>query len=233
MFWNNSCWHKCILKKYWFTCRVYGGKSPKTNARSSAFPAPVHVFTPHVMHYAHASICAGSTAQADKQIFTPEHFVSSRGNHRHGSCGQGFLAGLKHWFLECTLFSAPYVETQTLAFIHTCTQSLNPVRWNKKAALAELRSAQVHTFLECWLWSGALALNETWTATSPWVVNLLSSHHSQSPLANRIKCSARPQKTLARTSFFIWIPAWGSGQKSSYVNESRVKEMCWEEYLSS
>lgn len=99
-----------------------------------------------------------------------------------------------------------HAETQTLSFIHTCTRNLIlPVETRK--LWAELKFAEVHAFFKYWLEEGPASdqsLAVVYTVTSPWVVNLPSSHHSHSPLVNR-KNVQHSSRTHARASFGLNI----------------------------
>lgn len=129
----------------------------------------------------------------DKQSLYPEHSVPEPPLLKSDLQTQimwlswiGFVTGLKHWFQMCTRIRFSCRNTNALIHSHMYSQS-NPVSWNRKAAFAE-----VHTFFKCLLQEGLASdesLAEIYTVTSPWVVNLPSSHQSHLPLVNRIKCS--------------------------------------------
>lgn len=134
-------------------------------------------------------------------------------------------------------FSFFNAAAQTRPFIHTCTRSLNPVSWNKKAASPSWDFAEVHTFFQALAFFGRASASDesrakVWTVTSRWVVNLPSSHHSFLPLVNRIKCSAWPQD-VCQDIFWTEYQFEAVASKTCYVNVSRVTEMCWEENLNS
>lgn len=147
----------------------------------------------------------------------------------------GFLAGLKRWFQMCTLTGFPCWNTNALIHSHMYSQS-NPVSLKQESCLAELRFAEVHAFFKYSLQEGLASdesLAEVYAVTPPWVVNLLSSHHSHLPFVNRIKCSAWPEEACWDVFWTCWISVRGDGQQTCFINVSRVTEMCWEENSSS
>lgn len=138
----------------------------------------------------------------------------------------GFLAGLIHQFQMCTLNSFSCSNTNTL--IHSC----------KKAALQSWGLQKFIQFFQVlasggpgFWWKPGLRFL-LWPP--PWVVNLLSGHHSRLPLVIRKKWSAA-EEACQDIFWTCWISVRGSGsgQQTCYVNDSRVTEMCWEENLNS
>lgn len=148
------------------------------------------VFTHVIGQCDHASVYASSAVCQTNRVFSQNmSFLKlsvSEGNHRLGSCGfrgrPGIITRVSPYGFSCR-------NTNALIHSHMYSQS-NPASRNKKA---ELRFAEVHAFFKYWLQEGEASdesLAEVHSVTSPWVVNLPSSHHSHSRLINRIKCSA-------------------------------------------
>lgn len=177
----------------------------------------------------------------DKHSPQPEHFVPELFRLKREShtwimwlSRTGFRVGLKHWFQVYTLTIFSCRSTNPLIHSHMHPQT-NPVRRNRNAALPTWGVKKSVHFPSKGLVSDE-SLVEGYSAASSWVVSLPSRYHLHLPHVEVKMFSIAWRCIPGHLGHLLAsLSGWGSsiGQKTCYVNVSRVAEMSWMDNLIS